>query len=102
MMHRNQVTSLFPNASTEGFGFSERLQHALRNADYAPDSPTQLAREFNLRYAGNQVTVDAARQWLVGDAIPAQEKLRALANWLGVSAQWLRFGGDGPPSRAER
>jgi transcriptional regulator with XRE-family HTH domain len=81
------------NPSTEREGFSERLQQALRNADYSPDSPTQLAREFNIRFEGRPITVHAARKWLVGEAIPTQEKLRAIAQWLGVPAEWLRFGG---------
>lgn len=81
-------------AAFERKDFSERLQQALRNADYSADSPTQLAREFNVRFSGNPVTVHAARKWLVGEAIPTQEKLRALASWLGVPAEWLRFGGD--------
>jgi transcriptional regulator with XRE-family HTH domain len=90
-----QSTALImETASVERRGFSERLHQALRNADYPPDSPTQLAREFNLRFAGRVVTVHAARKWLVGEAIPTQEKLRALAQWLGVSAEWLRFGGE--------
>jgi transcriptional regulator with XRE-family HTH domain len=72
--------------------FRERLHAALRDADYPPDSPTQLAREFNIRYGGKPITVHAARKWLVGAAIPTQEKLRALAQWLGVSAEWLRYG----------
>jgi len=81
-------------ASIEREDFSERLQLALRNADYSPDSPTQLAREFNIRFSGRPITVHAARKWLVGEAIPTQEKLRTLAQWLGVPAEWLRFGGD--------
>lgn len=81
------------NPSTEREGFSERLQQALRNADYSPDSPTQLAREFNIRFGGRPITVHAARKWLVGEAIPTQEKLRTLAQWLCVPAEWLRFGG---------
>jgi transcriptional regulator with XRE-family HTH domain len=81
-------------ASIEREDFSGRLQQALRNADYSPDSPTQLAREFNVRFSGRPITVHAARKWLVGEAIPTQEKLRALAQWLGVPAEWLRFGGD--------
>lgn len=80
-------------ASIEREDFSERLQLALRNAEYSPDSPTQLAREFNVRFAGRPITVHAARKWLVGEAIPTQEKLRTLAQWLGVPAEWLRFGG---------
>ena len=80
-------------ASLEREDFSERLQQALRDADYSPDSPTQLAREFNVRFPGRPITVHAARKWLVGEAIPTQEKLRTLAQWLGVPAEWLRFGG---------
>lgn len=79
--------------STEREDFSARLQVALRNANYPPDSPTQLSREFNVRFSGNPITVHAARKWLVGEAIPTQEKLRTLAQWLGVPADWLRFGG---------
>lgn len=83
------------NPSIERESFSERLQQALRNAEYSPDSPTQLAREFNVRFDGRPITVHAARKWLVGEAIPTQEKLRTLAQWLGVPAEWLRFGGSG-------
>lgn len=98
------------NPSIEREGFSERLQQALRNADYSPDSPTQLAREFNIRFEGRPITVHAARKWLVGEAIPTQEKLRTLAQWLCVPAEWLRFGGadgqampdgSGTPARFE-
>jgi len=81
-------------ASIEREDFSQRLQQALRKANYTPDSPTKLAREFNVRFSGRPITVHAARKWLVGEAIPTQEKLRTLAQWLGVAADWLRFGGE--------
>ena len=81
------------NALNERENFSSRLRQALRNAAYSPDSPTQLAREFNVRFTGRPITVHAARKWLIGEAIPTQEKLRALAQFLGVAAEWLRFGG---------
>jgi transcriptional regulator with XRE-family HTH domain len=81
------------NSTNEREGFSERLQQALKNAHYSPDSPTRLAREFNIRFEGRPITVHAARKWLVGEAIPTQEKLRMIAQWLGVPADWLRFGG---------
>jgi len=80
------------NSSNERIQFCKRLQKALADADYSQDSPTQLAREFNLCFAGNPVTVHAARKWLQGESIPTQEKLRALAEWLEVPAEWLRFG----------
>src|SRR5262245_32214295 len=82
-------------SSEERLSFSNRLQQTLKNSDYAPDSPTQLAREFNLRFGGRPISVHAARKWLVGEAIPTQEKLRALAQWFGVSTEWLRFGANG-------
>jgi transcriptional regulator with XRE-family HTH domain len=81
------------NSSNERESFSQRLQQALKNAHYSPDSPTRLAREFNIRFEGRPITVHAARKWLVGEAIPTQEKLRMIAQWLGVPAEWLRFGG---------
>jgi transcriptional regulator with XRE-family HTH domain len=81
------------NASGERILFSQRLQQALKGAHYSPDSPTRLAREFNLRFDGRPVTVHAARKWLIGESIPTQEKLCTMAAWLGVSSEWLRFGG---------
>ena len=85
------------NSTNERESFSERLQQALKNAHYSPDSPTRLAREFNIRFEGRPITVHAARKWLVGEAIPTQEKLRMIAQWLGVPADWLRFGGPETP-----
>jgi transcriptional regulator with XRE-family HTH domain len=90
------------NSTNERESFSERLQQALKNAHYSPDSPTRLAREFNIRFEGRPITVHAARKWLVGEAIPTQEKLRMIAQWLGVPADWLRFGGsDNAPMNGE-
>lgn len=81
------------NSAAERKQFSERLHQALLAADYATDAPTQLAREFNARYSGGPITPHAARKWIIGEAIPGQSKLVVLANWLGVTATWLRFGG---------
>lgn len=80
--------------SSERERFSQRLQQTLRNVHHSPDSPTELARDFNIRFAGRPITVHAARKWLVGEAIPTQDKMRTLAEWLGVPVDWLRFGGD--------
>jgi hypothetical protein len=87
--------------SNEREGFKLRLQQALRSAHYSTESPTELARDFNARFEGRAVTVHAARKWLVGESIPTQDKMRALASWLSVSVEWLRFGsndsfGDSP------
>lgn len=80
--------------SNERESFSLRLQQALRNAHHSPESPTELARDFNVRFSGRPITVHAARKWLVGEALPTQDKMRTLAGWLGVPVEWLRFGGD--------
>lgn len=90
--------------SNERAQFSQRLQKMLRQTHHSPDSPTELAREFNIRFSGLPITVHAARKWLVGEAIPTQDKMRALAEWLAVPADWLRFGEDAarqePPKSA--
>ena len=80
--------------SPERMNFSQRLIDTLASSRALSASPTVLAREFNRHFVGRPVTVHAARKWLVGEAIPTQDKLRALANWLSVSVEWLRFGGN--------
>lgn len=70
--------------------FAERLNKALLEAKH-PISPTYLANEFNNRYNGQPISVQSANNWLLGKAIPNQDKLAILALWLNVSNQWLRF-----------
>lgn len=72
--------------------FSARLREAINNAGFENMPYTALAREFNMRSEENPVTVHAARKWMVGEAIPGQEKLVVLARWLAVNPEWLRFG----------
>jgi transcriptional regulator with XRE-family HTH domain len=85
--------------SDEREAFSLRLKEALKAAGDRADSPTALARAFNRRFPGQPVSVHAARKWLYGEAIPGQEKLRVLAEWLGRSTEWLRYGGIAPTER---
>ena len=80
---------------SERDAFSQRLAKALKDAKVDVGSPTVFAREFNRRYTGKPVSIHAARKWLMGESIPTQDKLRLLAAWLGVSAEWLRFGEGG-------
>ncbi len=79
-------------ANLERESFSRRLVEALGRLGDDGSSPTRLAREFNRRYPGKPITLHAARKWLQGEAMPAQDKLRILAEWLGVAAEWLRYG----------
>ena len=75
--------------------FARRLREALGRIGDDGGSPTRLAREFNRRYPGAPVTLHAARKWLNGEALPAQDKLRVLAAWLEVAPEWLRYGDEG-------
>ena len=54
--------------------------------------PVVLEREFNQRYWGRPVTVQAVRRWLRGEAIPSQDKMQVLAEWLNVEPHVLRYG----------
>ena len=81
---------------TEQERFAERLTEALAAARFGPAGASRIAREFNLRFPDKAVTVHAVRKWIKGQAIPTQDKLVALAQWLGVRADWLRYDGDQP------
>jgi len=71
--------------------FRTRLICALNDAQCAVGA-TMIAREFNRRSNTLPISVYAVRKWLAGEAIPTQDKLVVLAEWLNVPAQWLRFG----------
>ena len=74
--------------------FSARLMACLRQTGRST-SPTHLAAEFNAFFTGPSIHMHACRKWLLGEAIPTQEKLVVLAEMLGVTAEWLRFGVKG-------
>ena len=72
--------------------FADRLRNSLIEREIEPN-PTRLALEFNARFGGRGVGMHTCRKWLVGEAIPTQEKLVVLALMLGVA---LRRLGAGP------
>lgn len=86
-------------AMNEKAQFAERLKAAMLAAGYEP-RPSILEREFNLHYWGNPITFQAVRRWLRGESLPEQDKLQALAEWLQVEPQVLRFG-EGPALRIQ-
>ncbi|NHZ93226.1 hypothetical protein F2P45_30070 [Massilia sp. CCM 8733] len=77
--------------------FGRRLRTAIAHEPYSR-SPTAIALEFNRRFPHLAVTGHAVRKWLMGEAIPTQDKLVALAEWLDVDPAWLRFGAASVPS----
>ena len=80
--------------------FAARLRLALKGVGIRP-SATVLANEFNLRYWGESITINTARNWLLGKSIPMQDKLRVLADWLQVSPDELRYGTLAPTFKAQ-
>lgn len=71
--------------------FAERLRQAMAAAGYEV-RPAILEKQFNSRYWGRSVTFQAVSRWLRGEAIPSQDKLQVLADWLGLEPHVLRFG----------
>jgi len=86
----------------EKLEFAERLRSAMLAAGYEA-RPSVLEKGFNSRYWGRSVTFQAASRWLRGEAIPSQEKLQVLAEWLKIEPHALRFGEQAAESiRAKR
>ncbi len=77
--------------TSEAEAFALRLRKALDSCNVRA-SPTIVANEFNLRYWGRSITPHTARNWLLGQSLPTQDKLVVLADWLQVSPDELRFG----------
>ena len=75
----------------EKIEFSNRLRDAMTKAGYAA-SPSVLEHEFNLRWHGRSIRNQAAWGWINSRAIPTQDKVQVLAEWLKVEPQVLRFG----------
>ncbi|MDP2824119.1 MAG: hypothetical protein Q8O52_15760 [Sulfuritalea sp.] len=75
----------------EKIEFAKRLRDGMVAAGYEP-RPVVLERGFNSRYWGKSVTFQAVRRWLKGEAIPSQDKLQVLAEWLKLEPHVLRFG----------
>jgi transcriptional regulator with XRE-family HTH domain len=79
--------------------FAERLRTALKRLPKSIETPTELAHLFNLKHENDPITPQAAQRWLKGTAFPTSDKLQTLAEWLNVSAHWLKNGPPPPPKR---
>lgn len=79
--------------------FAERLKTALKRLPKSIETATELAHEFNLKHQNEPITPQAAQRWLKGTAFPTPDKLQTLADWLNVSAHWLK---NGPPPPAKK
>jgi len=71
--------------------FADRLELAMTDKSIK-QSPTVLANLFNLKFVGGSITPHTARNWLLGNSLPTQDKLMHLAKLLDTSAEYLRYG----------
>lgn len=76
---------------TEHLQFATRLAVAIADKGIKP-SPTVLGNLFNLHFYGRPVTPHTVRNWLLGKAMPTQDKMVCLAKLLDTSPEQLRFG----------
>ena len=73
--------------------FAKRLKEAIEAAGYEA-KPAVLERNFNLHYFGKPMSLHGVRRWLLGETLPPQDKLIALAKWLRVAPDELRYGAE--------
>ena len=76
----------------ENTAFTQRLFLALNSIGYEVTNISGITREINKLFGEKSITSHAVRKWLSGQAIPIHSRLIRLADWLGVSPAWLRFG----------
>ncbi len=85
--------AIMKNMATElKKAFGERAYNEFKRMGLPMESPTEIARVINQKLPQLSVTPQAVRKWIFGEGFPSQDKLVILADWLGVSAQWLRYG----------
>lgn len=80
----------------EQAAFGARLREALGRVRLA-ESPKELA-DLVASQGGEAVTPQAAHSWIRGRSIPRRRTLRALADLLGVSVEWL-LGEEATPKK---
>ena len=79
------------NQKSEKVLFAERLGLAIKNKGIK-QSPTVLCNLFISNWSGRSITPHTARNWILGIAMPQQDKLVSLAKLLDTSAGQLRYG----------
>ena len=73
--------------------FAQRLKSAMQELGLEA-KPAVLERQFNLHYIGKPMTLHGVRRWLHGETLPSQDKLIALAEWLRIPPDELRYGAE--------
>ena len=78
-------------SSLEKQGFSIRLRSSIE-AKGCRNSASELSALFNDSFQGKPITSHTARNWLLGNSLPSQDKLVCLAKLFDTSPEHLRFG----------
>lgn len=86
-------TTLISDMNTTKQNFAKRLADAMVALGLEP-KPAVLERQFNLHYSGEPMTLHGVRRWLRGETLPSQDKLIALAEWLRIPPDELRYGAE--------
>ncbi len=86
-------TTLITSMNTTKQNFAQRLIKAMVALGLEP-KPAVLERQFNLHYSGEPMTLHGVRRWLRGETLPNQDKLIALAEWLRIPPDELRYGAE--------
>lgn len=73
--------------------FAARLRSALRAADI--EASASVLEKLLARHGGPPVTAQAISGWLSGRYLPKQDKLRVLAEIVGMDPHELQFGTSG-------
>ncbi len=71
--------------------FATRLKQGME-AIGCKNSPTVMANMFNAAFQGRAITPHTARNWILGNSLPTQEKMVCLASMLKTTPEQLRFG----------
>ena len=79
-------------------GIGERIKATLVKKGYFKNGRPDISG-FALDHRWVPATI---YRWCNSDVLPERENLLKLAEQLGVSAQWLLFGGEPPPSPAKK
>lgn len=105
MLCREVSQNVMMPTPKEKIAFSKRLKLALRRLPEKEKvkGPSDLSVKFSLRYQGKKgegVSPQTTHKWLNGAAIPKNDKLAVLAQWLDVDEHWLHYGPSPAKSRA--
>lgn len=85
--------TLIMRMNTTKQNFAKRLIEAMVALGLEA-KPAVLERQFNLHYSGEPMTLHGVRRWLRGETLPSQDKLIALAKWLRIPPDELRYGAE--------